>query len=153
MRMKTVPAIALLCLATACSHGPRKIVNPPRASVQQLQVAPDGQWRLTLRLQNFSNVSTAFASMHASLRIGGQDAGVMDVTPGLSIGPESADVVQASLRPTLGAKLAVASALASGQAAPYTLEGSIVTSEPKGTYSFNFESSLNPAPGLPGVMR
>ena len=73
MRVRTVSAIALLCLATACSHGPRKIVNPPRASVQQLQVRPDGQWALTLRLQNFSNVSTAFASMHARLRIGGQD--------------------------------------------------------------------------------
>lgn len=153
MRARTVSVIALLLLATGCAHGPHKVVNPPRASIQQLQVRPDGQWMLTVRLQNFSNVTTAFASLHAKLRIGGQDAGEMDVSPLLSIGPESADVVQATLKPTLGAKLAVASALAGGQAAPYALDGTIVTTEPKGSYPFNFESSLNPAPGLPGVMR
>lgn len=153
MRTRTVSAIALLCLATACSHGPRKVVNPPRASIQQLQVRPDGQWLLTLRLQNFSNVRTAFASLHARVRIGGQEAGAVDVSPLLSIGPESADVVQATLTPQLGAKLVVASALAGSQAAPYALDGTIVTTDPKGTYAFNFESTLDPAPGLPGVMR
>jgi hypothetical protein len=153
MRLKTVSAIALLALATACAHGPRKVINPPRASIQQLQVRPDGQWQLTLRLQNFSSVTASFTSMHAKVRIGGQDAGAVDVSPALSIGPESADVVQATLKPALGAKLAVATALAAGQAAPYALDGSITTGEPKGTYPFTFESSLNPAPGLPGVMR
>jgi hypothetical protein len=153
MRLKTVSAIALLGVATACSHAPRKVINPPRASIQQLQVRPDGQWQLTLRLQNFSSVTTGFATVHAALRVGGQAAGAVDVAPGLSIGPESADVVQATLKPELGAKLAVATALAAGQATPYALDGTITTSEPRGSYPFTFESSLNPAPGLPGVMR
>ena len=156
MRMKTVFAIAVLgALATlpACSHAPRKVVNPPRASIQQLQALPSGQWRLDVRLQNFSNVPTAFSNMHAQLTVGGQDAGTVDLAPGISIGPESADVVAATIQPGLGAKLAVASALAAGQSQRYVLKGTITTTEPKGSYPFEFESSLNPAPGLPGVMR
>jgi hypothetical protein len=153
MRLKSVFAIALLCVAAGCSSSPKRVVNPPGASLQQLQVRPDGQWQLSVRLQNFSNVSTAFASMHGTLTIGGQDAGTFDIAPGMSIGPESADVVQGSLRPSLAAKTTVATALAAGQPLRYTLGGTIVTSDPKGSYPLSYESSLNPAPGLPGVMR
>jgi hypothetical protein len=153
MRLKSVFAIALLCMAAGCSSSPKRVVNPPGASLQQLQVRPDGQWQLSVRLQNFSSVSTAFQAMHGTLTIGGQDAGAFDIAPAMSIGPESADVVQATLRPSLGAKTTVASALAAGQALRYTLGGTIVTSDPKGSYPLSFESSLNPAPGLPGVMR
>lgn len=153
MRLKTVFTIAVLGALAACSHAPRKVVNPPRASIQQLQVRGDGSWQLDLRLQNFSNVPTAFASVHAQLAFGGQDAGAIDVAPGIRVGPESADVISVTVRPALGGKLAVATALAAGQSQRYSLKGTIVTTEPKGSYPFDFESSLNPAPGLPGVMR
>ncbi len=153
MRLKTVFTIAVLGALSACSHAPRKVVNPPRASIQQLQARGDGSWQLDVRLQNFSNVPTAFATVHAELTIGGQDAGAIDVAPGITIGPESADIVAATLKPALGGKLAVASALAAGQSQRYSLKGTIVTTQPKGSYPFEFESSLNPAPGLPGVMR
>ena len=153
MRSKTVFIIAFFGALVACSHAPRKVVNPPRASIQQLHVRGDGSWQLDIRLQNFSNVPTAFASVHAQLTVGGQDAGAIDVTPGITVGPESADVVSATLKPALGGKLAVASALAAGQSQHYLLKGTIVTTDPKGSYPFEFESSLNPAPGLPGVMR
>jgi hypothetical protein len=153
MRLKSVFAIAFLCVAAACSSTPKRTINPPGASLQQLQVRPDGQWQLSVRLQNFSSVSTAFASMHGTLTIGGQDAGSFDLAPGLSIGPESADVVQATLRPSLAAKTTVASALAAGQSLRDVLGGTSVTSDPKGSYPLSYESALNPAPGLPGVMR
>lgn len=151
--LRIVFAIAVLALATACSSGPKKRINPPRASIQQLAVQADGSWQLSVRLQNFSNISTAFASVDAKLVIGGQEAGRVVLSPGISVGPESADVVVASLRPALGAKLVVASALASGQSTPYSLSGKIATSDPKGSYDFSYDSTLNPAPGLNGVMR
>ena len=151
--MKTVLVIAFLALLAACSSGPKKRINPPRASIQQLAVQADGSWQLSVRLQNFSSVSTAFSSVDAKLIIGGQDAGRVVLQPGISIGPESADVVVARLSPTLGAKLVVASAIAASQSAAYSLSGTIVTSEPKGNYPFNYDSTLNPAPGLNGVMR
>lgn len=151
--LKYVSAIAVLALATACSSGPKKRVNPPRASIQQLAVQADGSWQLSVRLQNFSNVSTAFASVGAKLVIGGQDAGQVVLSPGITVGPESADVVLTRLTPALGAKLAVASALSSGQSTAYSLSGTIATSDPKGSYNFSYDSTLNPAPGLNGVLR
>lgn len=150
---KTVFAIAFLAVLASCSSGPAKRINPPKASIQQLAVQPDGRWKLSLRLQNFSNVATEFASVDAKLVIGGQDAGRIVASPGISVGPESADVVETTLIPSLGAKLVVASALAARQSTPYTLTGSIITTKPKGNYDFTHDSQLDPAPGLNGVMR
>jgi hypothetical protein len=151
--LKYVFAIAVLALAAGCSSAPKKRINPPRASIQQLAVQADGSWQLSVRLQNFSNISTAFASVDAKLVVGGQDAGQVALSPGITVGPESADVVVARLAPALGAKLAVASALSSGQSTAYSLSGTIATSDPKGSYHFSYDSTLNPAPGLNGVLR
>jgi hypothetical protein len=151
---RTVFAIAFsFALLSACASGPKKVVNPPKASIQELAVQPDGRWQLTLRLQNFSNVSTTFASLDAKLYVAGEDAGQVQATPGIAIGPESADVVGVSLSPSVGAKVAVASALASRRKVTYTFTGTIRTTEPKGSWTFTHDSSLDPAPGLPGVMR
>lgn len=151
---KTVLCIAFLAVLAGCSgNGVKKQINPPRASIQQLSAQPDGQWLLTVRLQNFSNVSTRFASVNGKLIVSGQEAGAFTLSEAITIGPASADVLSAMLRPALGAKLAVASALSSGQSAAYVLSGTITTTEPKGSYSFSHDSTLNPAPGLPGVMR
>ena len=151
---RIVFALAFSALIAGCSGGAvRKQINPPRASIQQLAVQADGQWQLSVRLQNFSNVATTFQSVTAKLVVADQEAGSFALSPAMSIGPESADVVTATLRPALGAKLVVASALASGQSLRYVLSGKIATSEPKGSYDFTFDSTLNPAPGLNGVMR
>lgn len=150
---KIVATIALVALVSACGGGVKKRINPPRASLQELAAQPNGQWRLTVRLQNFSNVPTQFASVNAKLTVGGQDAGTIVLTPNLSIGPEAADVMTATITPPLAAKVTVASALASGRGVRYTLAGRIVTSAPKGDTPFDYDSVLNPAPGLNGVMR
>ena len=131
----------------------KKQINPPRASVQQLTVLPNGQWRLVLRLQNFSNVPSNFSSVSGNLKFAGHPAGGFNATPNISIGPESADTVEAMVTPSLEAKLAVASALSSSQSVRYEIEGRIGTDQRNAPYDFTYESSLNPAPGLPGVMR
>ena len=91
-------AIALSAALASCSSAPAKLINPPRASIQQLTVYPDGHWQLTVRLQNFSNVSTVFQSVNAKLVIAGQDAGTIVLTPGISVGPEAADVGRSAPR-------------------------------------------------------
>jgi hypothetical protein len=146
-------AIAVSAVVAGCSSNPGKQINPPRASIQQLAVQADGSWLLTVRLQNFSSVSTAFESVQAKLVVGDQEAGPLTLSPAMTIGPEAADVLNATLKPALGAKLQVASALSAGQAVRYALSGRIVTSDPSGNYPFTYESTLNPAPGLNGVMR
>ncbi|MFA6986709.1 MAG: hypothetical protein WC213_10935 [Arenimonas sp.] len=147
-------ALAFSALIAGCGgSGVRKQINPPRASIQQLTAQADGQWQLIVRLQNFSNVPTSFESVNAKLVVAGLEAGPITLSPAITIGPESADVVTTTIKPAVTGKLVIASALASGQSVRYSVSGTIVTGDPKGNYSFTFDSTLNPAPGLPGVMR
>jgi hypothetical protein len=146
---------SLLCLAACAGRSglEKKQINPPRASVQQLTVLANGQWRLVLRLQNFSNRATKFEALNARLTFAGQDAGAISAAPAIDIGPESADTVEAMLTPSLEGKVAVASALSAGQSIRYRIAGTIDTTQRDGDYEFEYESALNPAPGLPGVLR
>jgi hypothetical protein len=145
--------LAAIALAACSGGGVKRRINPPRASLQELAVQQDGSWRASVRLQNFSTVSTQFADVDAELEVGGQDAGPLRLQPALSVGPESADVVVVTIAPTAAAKTVVASALASGRSVRYRVAGRIVTSEPKGTFEFEYESALTPVPGLSGVLR
>jgi hypothetical protein len=145
--------LALVVFVAGCASGPRKQINPPRASLQELAVQADGQWRLSVRLQNFSNVATTFADIDAALDVGGQAAGQVHAQPALAVGPNSAEVVTVVLAPTAGAKTAVASALAAGRGVRYRLDGRIRTRDPNNNDHFEYDSTLNPVPGLDGVMR
>jgi hypothetical protein len=137
-----------LCLALAGCFGEPRNVFPPRASIQELTSKADGSWSLKLRLQNFSNVAMTFAQVDGKLRVGGVDAGSITLAPNLRIGPESADVIDA----TLTASPAARAALAAGNVR-YVLAGRIVTSEPKRDDPYEFSSQLSAVPGLPGVFR
>lgn len=155
MRMK-LSLFLLLALAlpiSACGGGPKKRINPPAASLQELGAQADGRWRLRLRLQNFSSVPITFDAVDARLSVGGQDAGSIAVAPAVTIGPESSDVVAVEMTPSLAAKTVVATALAGGQRVSYALSGRIRSHDPKRDDPFSFESALSPAPGLPGVLR
>ena len=154
-RFAVLALCALVLALPACGGSDRvkKRENPPRASIQQLTVLPNGQWKLVLRLQNFSNVPTEFHSVSGNLRFGGQPAGSFSTTADISIGPESADTVETTISPALEGKMAVASALSASQSIRYEIQGQIGTSQRNAPYDFKYESSLNPAPGLPGVLR
>lgn len=143
----------VLALPGCGGGGVKKQINPPRASIQQLTVLPNGQWKLVLRMQNFSNVPTQFTSVSGNISFGGHSAGAVSATPNISIGPQSADTVEAMLTPSLEAKMTVASVLSASQSIRYEFEGKIATSQRNAPYDFKYESSLNPAPGLPGVLR
>jgi hypothetical protein len=156
---RTIRLLAPLCLLlaatllAACAGGPKRIINPPRASVQELAVQNDGQWRLSMRLQNFSNVPTGFADVDAMLEVGGQAGFPVRLQPAIVVGPESADVAVLTLVPPAAAKTAVAAALAEGRSVRYRITGKIVTSDPRGSFRFEYDSALSPVPGLAGVMR
>lgn len=150
-RLCPVLALVPLLLAGCAGGGQVRNVFPPRASIQQLSVQPDGAWRLQLRLQNYSNVSATFASIAATVAIAAQPAGSVRAAPNLRIGPESADVVDTALTPSPAARARIAAM--HGGNVPYTLDGHIITSDPRGDYPFHFEGDLSPVPGLPGVLR
>lgn len=140
----------------ACSGGAVKRVSEPQVGIQQLTVRADGSWSVDLRLDNFSSVPMRFDTVSLALVVGGESAGSLAGAPALSIGPESADVATLTLAPSSAAKIAVADALANRRSIGYTLKGTI-TATPEDGKPRNFDvdrnNSLNPAPGLPGVLR
>ncbi len=148
-------ALCALLLAS-CSTGPVRRVSEPSARIQQLTVRADGSWSADLRIENFSSIPMQFEQVDLALNFGANEAGRLQAQPALSIGPESADVITVTLKPQAAAKLAVADALAAGRGINYTLSGRIdATPEEAKRRSFDIErsSALNPAPGLPGVLR
>ena len=150
-----IPSVLLLALA-ACSGGPVRRVSEPAASIQQRTVNADGSWKVALRLQNYSSIPMRFDSVDLAVSVGEQDAGRLRVAPAISIGPESADVVDATLAPSAMAKIVVADALAARRTLNYALKGSVTaTPEERKARTFDVDShnSLNPAPGLDGVLR
>jgi hypothetical protein len=151
-----ISSLLLLALA-ACSSDPTRRVSPPAASIQQLTVDANGNWKLSMRLQNYSGMPMHFDSADLAINVDGQEAGRLVFSPNISIGPESADVVDATLAPSAMARLVVADTLASRRTLAYTLNGSVnATPENKNkpkTFDIEASNSLNPAPGLDGVLR
>ena len=147
--------IAAATLA-GCGSGPVKRVSEPAVGIQQLTVKADGQWSVDVRIDNFSSLPMRFDTVTLVVTTGGEAAGTLSASPGIEIGPESADVVTVSLAPSSAARIEVADALASRRSLSYTLQGSVVATPDGGkprTFQVDRGNSLNPAPGLPGVLR
>ena len=143
-------------LLAACSGGPVRRVSEPATSIQQLTVNADGSWSLDLRLQNYSSIPMRFDSAELAITVGGQAAGTVRAAPAISIGPESADVVTLPFKPSAEARMAIADALAGRHSLGYTLKGKLqAVPDEKKSRSFDIDSrnTLNPVPGLDGVLR
>ncbi len=154
--MRWLLSIALIAVLVACTSGPVRRVSEPSARIQQLAVQADGRWSLQLRIENFSSVPMRFESVDLAMTVAAADAGRVQARPGVSIGPESADVVTLILAPNVAGKLAVAEALAAGRSVDYQLTGRIGAVPEEGRlrdFQVERRSALSPAPGLPGVMR
>lgn len=152
-------ALALIVIAslalTACNKTVKR-VSEPAASVQELTVRADGSWTVALRLQNFSSMPMTFDNVSLQLKVSDEDAGQLQLKPALSIGGVSADVVNVDIKPSSGARLVMADALAGNRTLGYSLKGTVsATPQEKKQRTFEIESrsTLNQAPGLPGVLR
>jgi len=151
----TLAMVAAVLGLASCSSNVRR-VSEPAVSIQQLTVRADGSWSLELRLQNYSSIPMQFETVALDVSVGGESAGHLQQAVNYSIGPETADVVTVAMQPSSTAKIVVADVLAGGRALPYELKGT-VTATPEDKKSRQFEVSgrntLNPAPGLSGVLR
>lgn len=148
--------LSLLLLAACGSSGPVRRVSEPAANIQQLTVHADGSWTVELRLDNFSSIPMRFERVDATLAIAGQPPLALHAAPGISIGPETADVVDIRLVPSTGAKLAVADALVRDARVSYHLGGTVRATPEKGSsrsYDLDRDNALSPVPGLAGVLR
>ncbi len=148
-------AVATLWLG-ACSGGPVRRVSEPSASIQQLTVHANGAWSVDLRLQNYSSMPMRFDRVRLELEVDGHPAGTLDASPGLSVGPESADVTTLPFTPGAEARLVLADALSSRRSLPYSLKGPVTATPEEGKprdFDISSRSALNPVPGLDGVLR
>lgn len=155
-RRAAFATLLLPALLSACGSGPVRRVSEPAARIQQLTVQANGQWSVELRLENFSSVPMRFDTVDLALGVGGTAAGRLRANPALGIGPESADTATVLLTPDTAAKLVAADALAARRALAYTLSGTVTATPDEGrarSYPIERSSELNPAPGLPGVLR
>jgi hypothetical protein len=139
-----IATLALTGLLAGCGSGPVKRITPSAVTIQELVAEPDGEWRLTLRIQNFSTVAMRYSALHATVHIAGADVGTVDLKPDLDIPANSADV--------LDTKLHASAKLPAGDV-EYKLEGTIDTSEPKANFKVDRSGRLSPAPGLAGTWR
>ena len=152
----TAMVLLATALLAACSGGPVRRVSEPAASIQQLTVHANGSWSVDLRLQNYSSFPVRFDRVSLSLEVNGHDAGKLDATPAVSVGPESADVVTLPFTPSAEAKMVLADTLAGRRPLPYSLKGT-ANATPEDAKPRDFQitghSTLNPVPGLDGVLR
>ncbi len=147
---------ACALLLASCASGPPRRVSEPAASIQQLTVRADGSWSVDLRIENFSSVQMRFGAVSLPLTVADQAAGTLQGDAGISIGPESADVVTLAHRPESAAKIALADALVRGRGVSYSFEGTLQATPEDGksrSYEIKRNSALSPVPGLAGVLR
>lgn len=142
-----VVVATLAAVLAACGSGGVKRVSPPTAGVQELVVQPDGQWTLTLRVQNFSSIPMTFATLDAKLQITGREIAAVSARLDVEIPAESAEIFTIAITPAASSTLSAAHDFA------YTLAGTIDTSEPKRKFPFERTSRLSPVPGLTNTWR
>ena len=148
--------VVVSLLLLGCSSGPVRRVSEPAASIQQLTVHANGSWTVDLRLQNYSSIPMRFERARLTLTVDDQSAGTIDASPGLSVGPESADVVSVPFQPESGGRMVLADVLASRRSLSYSLDGTLsATPEDGKVRDFKVEgkNTLSPVPGLDGVLR
>lgn len=150
------PLLLLCAVLAACSSGPARRISQPAASIQQLTVKADGSWSVDLRLQNYSSVPMQFTKATLAITVSDQAAGTLQGAPQISIGPESADVVTLPFKPTVEARMVVADALAGRRPLGYALKGTVEAVPEEGksrSFDIDTRNTLNPVPGLDGVLR
>lgn len=148
---RTFLLASALALLAAC--GPVKHpINPPNASIQQLDVLPDGRWKLQIRIENFSDQTVHYGAFKANLRVGGEAAGTIDTNADLDIPGENADILDITLMPGADATKAFKADLSHPDGVAYELKGTIDIPSAK-DFKFEHKSRLSPIPGVANSYR
>jgi hypothetical protein len=145
---------AMISLAILAGCGvPTHPINPPNASIQQLDVLPDGRWKVAIRLENFSDKTVHYATFKAKLRMSGSDVADIALNVDMDIPGENADVVDTTLTPSADAQKAFALDVKAPGGAAYELKGTINIPIADKDFKFEHKSRLSPVPGIPNQYR
>ena len=146
-------AVTVALAALAGCGPPLHPINPPNASIQQIDVLPDGRWKVQIRLENFSDKTVHYAAFKAELRVGGVAASNIDLNPDMDIPGVNADVVETTLAPNADALKAFAQDIKEPGGAPYELKGTINIPAAGKDFKFEHKSRLSPVPGIGDAYR
>lgn len=152
--------LLILLGAGLAACGPaRKSVFPPTLSIQQLTVLANGQWRVTLRIQNNSYDEMDFTSLDGQLKIGALAPIRLHATFERDIPELAGDVVPLDVLPTAAMNQALRDAASKGSAGSvaYQIKGSSRArpEQEKNARDFDFDGSgwISPVPGIPHTWR
>ncbi|HEY8011370.1 MAG TPA: hypothetical protein VIE67_10265 [Rudaea sp.] len=150
--LRLLPVLAVSALLASCGP-PTHPINPPNASIQQLDVLPDGRWKLQIRLENFSDKTVHYATLKASLRVSGLAAADLALNPDMDIPGENADIVETTLNAGADVQKAFLADAKESSGAPYELKGTINIPAAGKDFKFEHKSRLSPVPGIPNQYR
>jgi hypothetical protein len=139
-------AVALSLLG-GCSP-PLHPINPPSESIQQLDVLPDGRWKVQIRIENFSDKTVHYSTFKAALRMSGLPAADLSLNPEIDIPGVNADIIETTIAPSADLTKAYASDIRQPGGAPYELGGTIGIPEAGKDFKFEHKSRLSPVPGI-----
>lgn len=150
--------VALSTGLIAC--GPeRKSVYPPNVTIQQLSVLPNGQWQLTVRIQNNSYGEMDFTSIESRLQVAQLVPVRVHATFKRDIPALNGDVVHIDILPTAEMTQMAQAVAAKGSAGTlaYRISGS-ATAKPEQedkSRSFDFDGNawISPVPGIAHTWR
>jgi hypothetical protein len=144
-------AVALSLLA-GCAP-PLHPINPPSASIQQLDVLPDGRWKVQIRIENFSDKTVHYSTFKAALRVSGVAVADISLNPEIDIPGVNADIIETTVAPSPDVSRAFASDIKQPGGAPYEMTGTIGIPEADKDFRFDHKSRLSPVPGIPNQYR
>jgi hypothetical protein len=138
---------APLALLAGCGP-PLHPINPPSASIQQVDVLADGRWKVQIRIENFSDTTQHYTTFKAELRVSGLAAADISLNPELDVPGENADIVETTLTPPADVARAFAADVKQPGGAPYELKGTIMIPAAGKDFKFEHKSRLSPVPGI-----
>ncbi len=152
MRLRLLTICAAFIFMSGCG-APTHPINPPNASVQQLDVLPDGRWKLQIRLENFSDKTVHYTDLKASLRVGGEAAADIAINTDMDVPGENADTIDTIVKPSADAAKALATDVKLPGGASYELKGTITIPAASKDFKFEHKSRLSAVPGISNQYR
>ena len=158
-RLLRTSMLVLLAAGLVACGPPKKSVFPPSVSIQQLKVLADGQWELTVRIQNNSYGEMDFSAMDGQLQIAELLPVRLHATFVRGIPALVGDVITLDVLPTapMTQALKAIAGKGSGSSVAYRVSGhaSAKPEQEKQVRDFDFNGNdwLSPVPGMPGTYR
>lgn len=157
--LRWITPILLLSLVLIGCGPAKKSVYPPTVSIQQLVALPNGQWRLTVRIQNNSYGEMDFSSLEGQLQVAALVPIRLHADFQRDIPALAGDVIQLDVLPTEPMTAALNAIASKGSAGSlgYRVSGNTMArpeqeKQPR-DFDFNGNDWLSPVPGIPNTYR